>query len=127
MSTLANATGMSQPSVTASGNGMLGSIGAWVKENPLVASTVLKGVGDFAGALGGSEIEDKMRAEMELEDWKRQRLSDSIIGGLQGSSLQYNQNPQMRVLRRADGTPVYTNTGLKPGGALQRIMPGYGG
>lgn len=114
------------PAVTNTG-GMLSQAGAWVKDNPLVASTLLKGAGDFAGSLAGNEAEDKMRAQMEFEDWQRQRLSDSVIGGLQGSNLQYNAKAAPRVLRRTDGTPVYTNTGGTPGGALQRVMPGYGG
>lgn len=122
----AGTLGQALPAVTSQG-GMLQAAGAWVKDNPLVASTLLKGVGDFAGSLAGDPAQDEMRAKMEFEDWQRQRLSDSVIGGLQGSTLQYNKNAAPKVLRRMDGSLVYTNTGGVPGGALQRVMPGYGG
>lgn len=115
--------GSNLPQVAAAKEGMLRAAGAWVKDNPLVASTLLKG----AGAMFSDDAADKARAEMELEEWRQKRLSDSVVGGLAGSNLQYNPNPSPSVLRRTDGTPVYTNTGNMPGGALRRLMPGYGG
>lgn len=127
MTTVANSIGGAMPAVTQTG-GMLSSVGAWVKDNPLVASTVLKGVGDFAGSLAGEdEAANANRAKMEYEEWQRQRLSESIMGGLSNSNLQYRDPRTMTPLRRADGTPVYTGRGGVPGGALQRVMPGYGG
>ncbi len=114
--------------VTASATeGMLGQAAAWVKDNPLVASTLMKGVGGFASSLAEPSPEDKAAAEnkakMEYEDWQRQRSSDSITGM---QMPQYTPNAKPRVLRRLDGSLVYTTAGGVPNGALARVMPGYG-
>ena len=114
------------PVTAPAAEGMLGQAAAWVKDNPLVASTLMKGVGGFASSLAEPSPEDKAQAEnkakMEFEDWQRQRMSDSITG---------MQMPQYtgagpRVLRRLDGSLVYTGAGGVPNGALSRVMPNYG-
>lgn len=99
--------------------GALGQIGAWVQKNPLVAATLLKGAGDFATSLSQDPLGDRMA----LEEWQTQRMSDSITGM---GMPQYKDPTKPNVLRRLDGTPVFTNVGGVPNGALSKVMPGYG-
>jgi len=113
--------GTAAPVTQTAAQGALGQVSAWVKDNPLVASTLLKGAG--AALDTSNPAEDKMRAEMEYEQWKADRLNSAISG----APDPYKRDVKQQVLRRADGTLVFTNTGGVPNGALAKQMPGYGG
>jgi hypothetical protein len=114
---------------TTGARGLLDSVGDlakgagdWAKANPTITAagmitggSMLKGVGDRAGALELADkkaandralLDQRTKQSMDVEEWRR-RFSQ---GGMMSTPLPFA--PSGRPLQRPDGTPVYGSSGL---------------